>query len=342
MKATLGITHFNRPKLLNELISKIRHLPNGYDLLIVDDHSDLENFSLLREVLKNSGISHKLLRHEKNLGPGAAKNSLFESSENEYVFVLDSDNAIDSSSLTYLLNYARCQKSDLIATSGIFYFNKKFKVIKKKYQRKPCLANLETFIFGDEIYNNGNLLIARKVWKEVGGYPTHHSLDTQGFGLRLRSHGITYSCVSGSHYYHRRHKDWRKSRFMQTSQAGTISVEQCLLLLEFINLMPPLLHSEFLNYPIFETSTWDKSLFSRLRKTLETFNTVSLQECSEQRITQISHYLNSSSQSLDCSCGESLKDGTPVEKFALQLGREFFLKTPSEKENIVNSILRTI
>lgn len=297
MLITLGITHYNRTKLFKELMSKLKYLPNTIELCIVDDFSEIESYNEIVKFMENSNLKYKIYRHDINKGPGAAKNSLFENSNTEYVFVLDSDNAIDLNSLQYIINYASEHKSNIIAPSAIQYFYKDFKPTNITYHRKPSLSNFDVFLFGNEIYNNGNMLISKEVWKNVGGYPIHHTLDTQGFAFRLRANGYDFDCVPGASYFHRHHKNWSNSRFLKTSESGKISIEQLLILIEYWGMLPYQIQIFIYEYPIFNNSAWDNSLFSGLSNLIANSMEESISEIESKDYKNIfiliSNYLNS-------------------------------------------------
>lgn len=339
MKISIGITHFNRPELFNEVIMKLGNLPSNFSLCIVDDCSEEKKFNKIKQILKSTNLKYNLHRHANNMGPGAAKNSLFEFSDTEYVFVLDSDNGIDVNSLQYIHNYASEHESAILAPASIRYFFNKFNVKNVTYCRKPFLANLNTFIFGDEVYNNGNMLILKNVWKEVGGYPVHHTLDTQGFGFRLRTHGYYYDCVQGASYYHRRHKEWRHSRFMQTSKAGNISIEQLLILLEKFSDLPPFIQSYIANYSIFKKSEWYNSLFSDIEKLISTFSEDENVNYEHVLLDEVDNFLyGKENRLLEIYKGNQNK--IDFYELILMLGEGFYNYETDKQVNVVKNILK--
>ena len=63
---------------------------NDYEILVIDDGS----YDKTGEIVSRLTRQHselRLVRHEKNLGYGAALNSGFEQSTKEYIFLMDSD-----------------------------------------------------------------------------------------------------------------------------------------------------------------------------------------------------------------------------------------------------------
>lgn len=337
MNVTIGITHYNRPTLLEETLDMLGQLPPCFSICVVDDFSDEENYNLVKTILEKKLFRYTLYRHDKNLGPGAAKNSVFENCDSEYVFILDSDNGINAASLQYLYNYARANGSAIVAPACTRYFYSNFKMKQISYHRSPSLANLNTYLMGDEVYNNGNMLISKNVWKEVGGYPVHHTMDTQGFGLRLRKHGYSYDCVQGAVYYHRRHKNSRNSRFMQTSQSGRISLEQTVMLLEAFNLYPPFVQKYMAEYPIYRNSVWDNSLFTGIFQCLSA--PVPLNDCGFDLIEEAWKFLNGDSNTF-LDDYHSSNDKRDFYEFINELGEGFLIYSDEKKTRVFEEILK--
>ena len=72
-----------------------------FELIIVDDCSTDNSYNICRELYGNNEKIH-LFRHEKNQGPGIARNLGMENSRGEYIFFIDSDDAIIPNALEKL------------------------------------------------------------------------------------------------------------------------------------------------------------------------------------------------------------------------------------------------
>ena len=72
-----------------------------FELIIVDDCSTDNSYKICNELYGNNE-KVRLFRHEKNQGPGVARNLGIENSRGEYIFFIDSDDAIIPNALEKL------------------------------------------------------------------------------------------------------------------------------------------------------------------------------------------------------------------------------------------------
>lgn len=67
------------------------------EVIIVDDCGTDNSMEIVKSVIEENGkkdIAFRILRHKKNKGPGAARNTGIKAAKGEYVFFLDSDDII--------------------------------------------------------------------------------------------------------------------------------------------------------------------------------------------------------------------------------------------------------
>ena len=99
MNLDIIISCYNKEKT----IESIKHLSTKDNLLIVDDGStDKSNFLIKNLANKFSNIS--LIKHEKNLGKGAAIKAALKKVKNEIVIIQDSDLEYNPSEYKKLIN----------------------------------------------------------------------------------------------------------------------------------------------------------------------------------------------------------------------------------------------
>ena len=72
-----------------------------FEIVIVDDATPDNSYNICRELYGNNEKIH-LFRHEKNQGPGIARNLGMGNSRGEYIFFIDSDDAIIPNALEKL------------------------------------------------------------------------------------------------------------------------------------------------------------------------------------------------------------------------------------------------
>ena len=104
MNIDVIIPCYNEEKTIEEtIIRSIENLSTKDNLLIVDDGStDKSNFLIKNLVNKFSNIS--LIKHEKNLGKGAAIKTALKKVKNEIVIIQDSDLEYNPSEYKKLIN----------------------------------------------------------------------------------------------------------------------------------------------------------------------------------------------------------------------------------------------
>ena len=89
--------------ILTAINSALAQKGVSVEVLVVDDASSDSTCAVVESV-KDSRV--KLLRSEKNGGPGAARNIGFAAAQGKWIAVLDSDDAMHESRLTNMLNAA--------------------------------------------------------------------------------------------------------------------------------------------------------------------------------------------------------------------------------------------
>lgn len=106
---TLAIPSYNRSYYVIESFISVLGDERISEILIVDDHSNIEEFSKL-ELLISELSNHKgcekirLIRNEKNMGSFLNKKECVEKSKFDWVILLDSDNIIDERYLASIEN----------------------------------------------------------------------------------------------------------------------------------------------------------------------------------------------------------------------------------------------
>ena len=114
MNIDVIIPCYNEEKTIEEtIIRSIENLSTKDNLLIVDDGStDKSNFLIKNLANKFSNIS--LIKHEKNLGKGAAIQTALKKVKNEIVIIQDSDLEYNPSEYKKLINPILKLKADVV------------------------------------------------------------------------------------------------------------------------------------------------------------------------------------------------------------------------------------
>lgn len=114
-KVSVVIPAFNRGYILGEAIqSVLDQVHRNFELIIVDDGSTDDTNQVVRG-FKDGRI--RLLRHPRNAGVAAARNTGLAAAQGEFISFLDSDDIWHTDKLARELAFlANCPKSDAVFT----------------------------------------------------------------------------------------------------------------------------------------------------------------------------------------------------------------------------------
>lgn len=154
------------------------------EIIFVDDGSIDDTRELIARI-QSGNAAVTFLRNSQNLGGGATRNKGVQQAKNPFIFILDSDDVLVPGSLSLALRELELTNADAVATSQSVFFSENINHPSKKIEYKSGYANFENLVSHIPNPVIGNLLFTKQVYFGVGGYPTHHSFDTQGFGFRL-------------------------------------------------------------------------------------------------------------------------------------------------------------
>lgn len=88
--------------------------PNDYEIIIVNDETPDDSIEVAQEEMKKHPNHHFKIVNRKNGGLSAARNSGIEVAEGEYLWFIDSDDYIESDSLSTLIPLAKKSEYDII------------------------------------------------------------------------------------------------------------------------------------------------------------------------------------------------------------------------------------
>lgn len=114
MKVSVIMPVYNAAATLqHSLDSLARQDFKDLEIVAVDDCSSDGSGELLRQYCDSMGIAYKLMRHERNRGVAAARNTALDAAEGEYVCWLDADDAIGRDALSEWVDTAEANGWDI-------------------------------------------------------------------------------------------------------------------------------------------------------------------------------------------------------------------------------------
>lgn len=203
------LTHYNYASFLEDAISSVvASIGVTPEIVLVDDHSDSNNASAAREIVRKfDWFPIRLVMNGANQGPSATRNCGVSHARSDLVFLLDADNSVFPHGLFRLKE--ALEESDAAFSYGIV----------ECFGKDPDIVsflpwNLERLTAGN--YIDAMSMIRKSVWDTMGGFDTqadrrggwddyefwlhaaaegYHGELVKSFIGRYRSHGSSWQSV---------------------------------------------------------------------------------------------------------------------------------------------------
>jgi dolichol-phosphate mannosyltransferase len=91
------------PDAIRRALAALSHVEGSHEVLVVDDGSTDGTMQVAEQVAAENPGAVRVLRHERNLGYGAALRTGFDNATRDLVFYTDSDNQYDPDELRYFV-----------------------------------------------------------------------------------------------------------------------------------------------------------------------------------------------------------------------------------------------
>ncbi|MCU4449610.1 glycosyltransferase [Acinetobacter lwoffii] len=167
---------YNVERYLDECLNSIRQQTyENLEIIVVEDCSTDKSLEVLSKYLNDQRI--KLIRHEKNSGLSAARNTGIDAAKGDYIIFVDSDD------LVHLLLIELCVKYAIVNDADLITYN--FKAFEDGIKLSPQLDlsdvdNLKVLEQGEDYFNQQHfawlkfirtdLLKSRNLYFPVGLY----------------------------------------------------------------------------------------------------------------------------------------------------------------------------
>jgi len=147
-KVDIILPNYNSGQFFSETIDSIFNQTfKNWQLIIVDDNSNLSNKELLKKYLNHSKI--KIIWLKKNKGPGFCRNIAIRYSKSDYIAFIDSDDIWYKDKLFKQLNFMLENNFEFTYTNYLPFKTKNNQFEKHYYMNQviaPKKFNFETYI----------------------------------------------------------------------------------------------------------------------------------------------------------------------------------------------------
>ena len=175
---------------VKSIVAQRAELKVPFEIVCCDDGSTDDSWKVLIS-LRRRVPELRLLRHPKNRGGSAARNTAIANARGDLIFMLDADNALYDSVQT-LIDAMKARGADVMVPGHVVFAERGMGVTGHwTYPQVPGLFRLADLLrWPDNPAADGNYLFTKKSWQVSGGYPEGKVLDTLIFGYRQAAHGF--------------------------------------------------------------------------------------------------------------------------------------------------------
>lgn len=232
------IPAYNCEHTLQESVESIiqGNFNDGDELIIVNDGSIDQTDQVLQRLKEKYPGKITTLKHSRNKGGGAARNTAIEHSKYRVLFCLDADNILVPGSIQRLKEFMLNSEADAASFHEVHYFIDSINNVPNKWIYKLGIVSLSDQLSSHQIPgSSGNYMFTKESWLRANGYPEHSgALDTWGFALRQLATGTKMVVMPNSFYYHRHGLE---SYWIRECKKGKTDLTALQLLIPYLDLI---------------------------------------------------------------------------------------------------------
>ena len=171
------ITHRDRPELLHQALESIRgQTYKRFEIVLVDDGSERPETHLALEALQSEFVRRgwRIVRHETNRYPGAARNTAARHARGEYLLFMDDDNYAKPHELRTLVSAALSSNSDIVTCFLDVFQGDEAPNGKSAMYRWPFVGGSLGLGLLRNCFGDTNSLVRAKTYRALGGMTGDH------------------------------------------------------------------------------------------------------------------------------------------------------------------------
>lgn len=180
--------------------------PDEYEIIIVNDGTPDDSIAVAQEEMKKYPSHHFKIINQKNAGLSAARNSGIEVAEGEYLWFIDSDDYIESDSLSTLIPLIKKGIYDIISFTHNTIFKSGKKIEGNNGESAACTGLI---YLSKRTFMSACTGIYRHAWIEEHNLRFKEGVIWEDSEFNLRAYSMTEHCyyIGKSLYNYIRRED---------------------------------------------------------------------------------------------------------------------------------------
>ena len=196
---SLCTTNYNKALYLDQFFSSIDKYEKKYitEIIIVDDNSSDNSSEIIKQWIKKTDISIKLIQHSSNKWPAAWYQRAISEASNEYIMILDSDDFLIRSSLEEKIKYFTHHKNcKIVYGDGWKYVEQNNTYIKSNLNKTFFTTIFNRPLKDIKEYFHTNIsnlyvpwcLVKKQFLESIGGFDTTLKSNDWVLNIRIFDH----------------------------------------------------------------------------------------------------------------------------------------------------------
>jgi glycosyltransferase involved in cell wall biosynthesis len=187
-------TYNDGVNIINAINSVLVQTEKDFEVIIVDDASTDGTYNILKEKIKDQRV--RVYCHEKNLGPGAARNTGLKEAKGQYIAFLDSDDLWHPNFLETFAGEIDTYNRDLgygfwFSCGDVYYGEKYFGVMpQSSWINNASKERILKRLYAVNYIMTQGVVVDRDIILSIGGFDAS-LLSAQDYELWLRMARIT-------------------------------------------------------------------------------------------------------------------------------------------------------
>lgn len=189
------------------LASVRRQTYQDWEFILVEDGSADRTRDLVAAFAASVPQTVRYLRHERNRGLPATRNTAIEAARGAWVALLDSDDLWMPAHLATLAGCATAGRADLIHSGSILFQSGSGQLLSVRAPTDTMLQDFPRSLFvGDYIIQPASVLLRRDLWRHVGGFdPAFRYVEDRDMWLRCARAGARFAYTGQDTCLYRKH-----------------------------------------------------------------------------------------------------------------------------------------
>lgn len=201
-KVSVIVPVYNIRDFIEECLrSLISQTMTEVEYIIVDDASTDGSYEIIKNLVSDNS-NFKIVRHERNLGLPAARNTGLKMASGVYILHCDGDDYMEPSMVERLYNHAKETSADMVWCDWYLSFSEEERFMKQPDFQSGKEAMLG-MLHGRMKHNVWNKLCKRSLYENIS-FPSGKTMGEDMTMIKIAALAGVVSHVSGPLYHYRR------------------------------------------------------------------------------------------------------------------------------------------